>query len=427
MIIPSCLTKRKKKQQLVIRKQLYEYMINKRWDRLKALVDESSIDLNNYDHGNFIWACAYNARQDILQRLYKTPPQTLLFSTQHGQMTTPLIQACGSASEEMMMFLLNVLPDMVFVPDRPLNRLPLFYALWNRRSPVIVQRLLSIHPIALFHKDSNGSSALSLFMTGGICKKDLIRYINSDLQHDTSYANILDGIHHRPAGIETMTEIFLLILIVLCRHGYNQPDIAKDEFESYSSNSYFHTKSRDKTLFTNIFVSSSQSWLPLHKAIQLQTKYSIPSIFLQLLVYTFSNQTKQKDSDGNLPLHLLLKQSPSHRVDIDIDLDLLNILLQMNPLAASAPCTQSYFVNENNKNNNDDDGILPLILAMKYGHSWESGIYHLLLQTAPHALSMRDSKTFLYPFMCASMYGLSLSGIYELLKMDPTLVVVMKS
>ena len=69
-------------------------------------------------------------------------------------------------------------------------------------------------------------------------------------------------------------------------------------------------------------------------------------------------------------------------------------------------------------------GKLPSILFIESGNDWGNGdIWRKLIHAVPESISGHDTRTNLYPFMTAgACENSSLEVVYELLKLDPTLV-----
>ena len=88
-------------------------------------------------------------------------------------------------------------------------------------------------------------------------------------------------------------------------------------------------------------------------------------------------------------------------------LTVIQILINLNPRAALIA---------------DSKGRLPFVRAVESEKSWDEGL-RALLWAAPQALSTRDLKTGMYPFMIAAMdHNASETTVYELVRLLPELV-----
>ena len=90
-------------------------------------------------------------------------------------------------------------------------------------------------------------------------------------------------------------------------------------------------------------------------------------------------------------------------------LTVIQILINLNPRAALIA---------------DSEGRLPFVRAVESEKSWDEGL-RSLLWAAPQALSTRDLKTGMYPFMIAAMdHNASETTVYELIRLLPELVAI---
>ena len=144
-----------------------------------------------------------------------------------------------------------------------------------------------------------------------------------------------------------------------------------------------------------------------------QVNDSTDHIFRIESVSSFGNQSfdhsgensliSEQQSDSN---HGFAKKSSSHPKNSQ-KLSVIDILVSLNPRAASIP---------------DSEGRLPFARAVESGKLWDEGL-RSLLWAAPQALSTRDTKTGMYPFMIAAVeHNASETTIYELIRLLPELV-----
>mmetsp|Transcript_32156 Transcript_32156/g.48892 ORF Transcript_32156/g.48892 Transcript_32156/m.48892 type:complete len:337 (-) Transcript_32156:170-1180(-) len=135
---------------------------------------------------------------------------------------------------------------------------------------------------------------------------------------------------------------------------------------------------------------------PLHSIVQCPCDLS----FLKFSMEMLHHEIRQKDSRGNLPLHLAACSSP-------LSADLLAIILDSHPDGAFAT---------------DGKGNLPLHLAIASGRQWHEGV-NTIFAANPHAIGCRDLQQYLYPFMLAATRdNHSLCTVYELLRGNPEYV-----
>lgn len=135
---------------------------------------------------------------------------------------------------------------------------------------------------------------------------------------------------------------------------------------------------------------------PLHAIVQCPCDLS----FLKFSIEMCYHEIRQKDSKGNLPLHLAACSSP-------LNADLLTIILDAYPDGAFAT---------------DGKDNLPLHLAIASGGQWHEGV-NIIFAANPRAITCRDLQQYLYPFMlAATRENAPLCTIYELLRGNPEYV-----
>uniref|UniRef100_A0A7S2U9N6 Uncharacterized protein n=1 Tax=Attheya septentrionalis TaxID=420275 RepID=A0A7S2U9N6_9STRA len=153
---------------------------------------------------------------------------------------------------------------------------------------------------------------------------------------------------------------------------------------------------------------------PLHALAALDCPHELWKFALLL---HGSHGLKEKDSNGHLPLHIVLNSYECRRNDSDMAVEYtsttLPILLHHFPNAALEP-----FPTPNAR--------LPLHVAISLGFQWHSEL-KCIFQAAPMVLGLRDHNTGLYPFMLAATVCVDdlrcVETIFELLSLDPNLVI----
>lgn len=71
----------------------------------------------------------------------------------------------------------------------------------------------------------------------------------------------------------------------------------------------------------------------------------------------------------------------------------------------------------------DPSGRLPLHIALSSGKRWEEGVKQLI-EAYPDAVSLSDRSSKLFPFMLAASSSRDLTSTYELLRLNPSLLVI---
>jgi len=133
-------------------------------------------------------------------------------------------------------------------------------------------------------------------------------------------------------------------------------------------------------------------------------------------------QLEQRDERGDLPLHILSsvkvrpqryefklpsssqQQVPTRCRCTDVSMNAMDLFLAFHKPAASMP---------------DRDGELPLHLVLRNNAQWEDAV-ETLMRVYPAAVTVRDKKSGLYPFMMAAVdESASLTTLFRLIRACP--------
>ena len=390
---------------------LYLALLTQDWKQARMLLSNNDSDyaadlVKNQRYNMLYAACTYNDNHhnpvpmDIIMTIHRISPKQILYRDGNGR--TILHISCYRSHHRVVQFLLLHAPQSATLPDR-YGKLPLHLALRYSNTYsgggllLIVEYLLDIYPKALFMKDQKRKTPLDYFVQRW--NKLLQRVYRKYTYFHIVPSNDLDY-----EDLHTIKSIFSLILKAEKRHSFIP--------------------------HSNLPFSSKTNLIPLNKAFLSKTIPSL-SMFLLLDLIPFS-EFEKKDSCGNTLLHIALSTFPYKIKDNDSSIMYLIVksLLEKN---------SSVTIERN------DSGQLPLALAIQHGFSWN--IIHTIIKAAPITISLIvDTKERLFPFMMAAVphvlsrrflsslppfssdsdddlvYNDSLSIIYSLLRLDPSLV-----
>jgi hypothetical protein len=146
-------------------------------------------------------------------------------------------------------------------------------------------------------------------------------------------------------------------------------------------------------------------WRPLHACAGVA---NCPTSFMQMATKSNLHLLHEPDENGNLPLHIAAA-NPHSTNDPEEHFKTVAYLVEQNPAAAAA------------RNN---QGELPLHLAVQHGKLWEEGVKEIY-EAFPAAVCERDKDWQLYPFKVAAIEGKgtmeSMNTCYMLLRSFPEL------
>lgn len=225
---------------------------------------------NNCGEGVLYDACLNNAPVDIVEMVCKLDPEQAGLRTPTVELT-PLHNACRGAAEGVVSVLLNTAPETAEIGERKYfghnGLLPLNIAIWEKRSPSIVKKLLTAYPEGIYHRSEDDEDILIKFMT--FWQRDLER-VYPDLEQ-LPRGNDLDG---NLDGLTIMKDTFVLLLMA-----------------------YAHETVDIKSILP-------RKWLPIHEALLINHyDVKIPPKFLRTLLRTMRLSCIQHDEDRNFPIH----------------------------------------------------------------------------------------------------------------------------
>jgi len=345
---------------------------NQQWETARVLLKKS--DASRFvEYGEFMLylLCANsNPPLDIVKAFYSLAPDQAFYQD-HLLGHTPLHNACLYSSIEVMSFLIGVAPELAFMGR---HTLPLHKMISCRNNNAKkIQKLLQLHPYLAQVKDQMGMTPIEIFFQVWDMNHNQSRKwwqlsstntnIDDIFIHTLNYEEFISS----RAGHNAMETFFILL------HAY--------------------IKGNDGSRKDN------KSWLPIHEAMQIK---NMPSSLLMFLLRRFPEEMYKQDEQGNFILHIALTKRY-------LEPRLLEYLIKSNRDAVLTA---------------NEEGRLPLAIAIEYGIFWENnGILLLLLRAYPDAISNPDIQTKLYPFMTAlSSEKASMSLVYKLLQMDPSIV-----
>lgn len=342
------------------------------WEKARKLLETPGAK-RLVEYGDFILylVCANsNPPLDVVRTIYFMSPKQAFYQD-HLLGHTPLHNACLYGSMEVMTFLMDVAPALAVMGRHtfPLHKM---ISCRNNNAKKI-EKLLQISPYLAQIQDPLGLTPIEIFFRTWNTNQNQSR----TWWQFTSATTDIDDIFVHSVNYEEF---------ISTRAANNA---VKTFFLLLNANIHGKLESKDE----------KKLWLPLHEAIKMK---DIPSSLVLFLLRKFPREIYKQDKQGNFLLHIALTKN-------QLESRLIKFLIQSNPEAVQT-------VNMK--------GRLPLALAIEYGNFWEDdGILHLLLRTYPNALSNPDIQTQLYPFMTAlSSEKASMSLVYELLRMDPSLV-----
>ena len=375
---------------------LYRAVVYRDWETAKNLLTThpNSLQLTEYSSSRrgetaLHNACWWGGPVHIIKLFHQVNPSLLM--QLDNQLRSPLRYACGYASKEVVEFLIDATPMAARLLDSD-GLLPLHIAIKNRRSPSIIQKLVEAYPEAINQYTHCLRSLSHDEDDDEIDRKTPLQLLCMKWNDDLS-ANI-NHLEYLAKGMDC------------------------DGLSTLKGSLYSFLKTLFQTVQANIDDTNSDHLqhsfqFPLHQTIELDNEI-LPPIFKEFIIIILCEQDASlKDSRGNLPLHLAAAQTGEES-------NLIPLLLDRYPEASAI---------------SNEEGRLPLSLAIESGKSWDKGGIRRLVKEAPQVLCIRDVKTHLYPFMLAaasadasadntSIYdeNESVDVTYELLRFFPELI-----
>jgi ankyrin repeat protein len=279
---------------------------------------------------------------------------------------------------EVVETVLNANPRAVYHKSLTAGITPLMIACGRNASPEVIRLLLRQAKETIDIRDSSGYTAIHWACRADVGKKVIRTLLILNPQVATCRVQALDGRTSYTSGV-TCLEILS---------------------QGRASN-IFSPNQWDKLCFIlwarhygTIVARSGQAFSTLHAVLALHCPKYIIEIALER---HGARSAGIRDKFGNLPLHYAVRINSLGAI--------LATLLQHFPHAASCP---------------DSDGRLPLLVALKHGHTWQQGIRELY-SLYPMAISMIDNETSLFPFSLAATCS-DVETIFCLLREHPQMI-----
>lgn len=289
------------------------------------------------------WACRHNAPLDVVERTMALFPEAARTRDVGGY--TPLIRACMQCSDDVVLYLIGALSDSTVKIHDHFNKSPLYWLLYKRRSPRLVDRVLRAYPEAIF--------------------------VKSDLEEDTPF------------------QLFVGQWEQKMRLGIDDDPNEKMNDVSYVTqtlNLLLRAKVRGR------ITEEDESWFPVHEAIKCE---DLPQVFTRFLIKHNPHELYRRDSNGDLPLHALLALTSKEEILWSV----LSVVLRMAPLSANVPNAQGRLpINVALMTGKR-------FLNRRYNKLRPSCLFSLIddiFYTAPGVLYARDVSTHLYPALIAA-------------------------
>jgi len=306
---------------------LHDLIQQRKWDKVIRRCSSSPTDVNWRDKNNnsaLHLAVTFKPPLNAIIVLVASSPDIIKMKTSKGE--TPLHLACSKgASPEVISYLIESYPGAVSIKDSNL-RTPLHSACsTTSTSGMVISALLNAHPSTVDDKDSGGKTPLKLLQE---CHEHVLssRPISNTTAYFLRYANTKSPhllIHRSP--------------ISLCWDSISQVLMA-----TYHKKPMFPVLGRETPQV-------------LHAAAAFPECYSG---FFQMALKVYPQQAKEKDENGNLPLHIVASTPSQFHFD-----DVISALLTLYPDAAKIP---------------NDSGVLPLKIAIDANMKWGDGVKRII-------------------------------------------------
>jgi len=320
----------------------------------------------------------------VTKALYEVYPQAAL--TKNKLDRTPLHYAALRASKEVVRFFIQVSPLAFNIKDDG-GEIPLFWACLNKRKEV-TKIILDSFPRGVFEKNVDGIDPLTC-LTQSVCTKQILR--------DT---NLIATFQKNPS-------ITLQSRFALEDH----------PLDSFWDKICYLLKAK-YTLSNDDAGLKKKEWRLLHACLSMECPWEIYMLALRLN----ARHLKDADDDGSNPLHIAAANLSMNQLTMRKRRHLISFLIMHHPRAARIV---------------DHEGRLPLHIGLNCGKTWE--FTSPIFRAEPRAVSARDPKSHLFPFMIAAithkpmsndeevahhndiqLIDMQLTTIYLVLREDPT-------
>jgi len=373
--------------------------------------------LDCYKRAALHWACIKGAPSYMLNILIEDYPHATAMKDYMGR--TPLHLSCEYGSDQSILALLKATESAVVkYRDSKNLRTPLAEAIVNSRSPSIIRAILSVEASQITTKDLWGNTPVVLYF-----RKNLGQILAS--REERMYPKLT-------SNLDDLVEVLSVLL--------QQEENLKSGSHRDVSTNFLSNAIKCKSCpfaFVNFIISTNPELmgfmehgesgdLPIHVVCRSQEQY--------MEDYKCDDCGKAEMATGTYYFHkensTSLRQVLCDECTCDNEKDKYTIV---PPSEKIRDTTKALLVeNDEFAKTLSDEGMLPLVLALKYGQTWLRGGIQELIDAYPQSLSSKDKATDLFPFQLAAVkqnihYGANkqkqgaeiLTTIYELLKRWP--------
>lgn len=372
--------------------------------------------LDCYKRTALHWACIKGASTNMLTMLIENYPHATAMRDYMGR--TPLHLSCEYASDHSILALLKATdPAVVKYRDSKNLRTPLAEAIVNSRSPSIIRAILSADASQITTKDLWGYTPIVLFF-----RKHLGQILAS--RQEIIYPKLT-------SNLDDLVEI----ISVLMQLEENLKSGSKRDVSTNFLSNAIKCKSCP-FVFVNFVTSTNPELmgfrehgksgdLPIHVVCRSQEQYMEDFTCDGCGKATMTRTTYYFNKENSS-----LRQVLCHECISDTEKEKYAMV---SPSEKIKDTTRILLLeNDNFAQTLSDEGMLPIVLALKCGQTWSRGGIQDLVDAYPQCLSCKDEATDLFPFQVAALkrsihYGADkqeqeaeiLTTIYELLKLWP--------
>jgi len=320
-------------------------------------------------------ACRKKPNKNVILSLIRACHTTLSMKTVDGMTPLHFAAYCG-ASYDVVKILVNANRQVVSYSDRR-GRTPLQCACIGRKTSDtnnIIKELLQISPDLCSYVDNNGRSPLFLVLDDyADAIEEQMHIMTRNTNPDENQLNTMDELSNKITAdqLYDLDERWVTVTLLL------------------------------KAAYKETAYGSTPNTLPFRLVHACIGAHICPMRFIFLVLNLWPEQLKQKDSDGNLPLHIAAFSKSKRK---HCRFNTLTKVLSMCPEAARIP---------------DQNGALPLKLALQSRKGWNDGVKELF-EAYPEALATLDMEFQYYPEITAlAGKSYSLNTLYQIISSKP--------
>ena len=336
---------------------MYDLVLDLNWRRVEQHLYMNPLDAAYQDEDTLetplYVACQYKAPVHVVRALLKAFPQaTTLFSKRHGDLPIHIACRCQS-SVPVLEVLMKAAPETILRRTRYGSTV--LTALWEGRETV--GRL------------ANASYHSSFWKKADAVLRTIARQRQG--QHDITSSSSSSPSPDQPLLVHAAVSMGSLgcplEILEYCLHQHAD----------------------------QVFVKDSNGCLPLHVALGGGSAISSTNSTMiggscVILERTMTTTLMKHPRNSRRQRRLYLRYKTVHG---QAECTVLKRLLQLHPNAAKSSFTRVH----------EEEGQLPLHVALRQGHTWKEGI-HELWRAAPDVLAVTDPITDLYPFQLAALH-----------------------